>query len=102
MPGNPAKAAFKSAFTTAEGWGTFSRDSTAEGVNCKIQLKWGKLRVQTLALAPPEQARPSTVQVRVKGRLVASQYSQNGQRLLIKLENTAIINAWDSIEVRMS
>jgi len=101
-PGDSERVNFKATFTTAQGWGTFSQNSTTGSVTCKIEVKWGKLRVQTLALSLAEEARPTKVQVRLNSRVLASQYTQNGNRLLISLGNAALINPNDSLEVLVS
>lgn len=93
---------FKSAFTTAQGWGTFSQSSGVQGANCTIRLRWGKLRVRTMALTVPEALRASEVEVRVKGHPVMNGHSQTGNRVLITLKNQSELSANQSIEVRLS
>src|SRR5437868_2516203 len=67
--GNKSQASsFKAAFTTPQGWGTFSQESSAQSVTCRVRLKWGKLRVQSLALQLPESAQPTNARVQVNGR----------------------------------
>jgi uncharacterized protein (DUF608 family) len=39
---------FKAAFTTAEGWGTFSQVKKGKALECTIDVKWGKLPLKTL------------------------------------------------------
>jgi len=43
-------ADFRAAFTAAEGWATFSQKLGPNGQNATIALKWGKLKLRTLAL----------------------------------------------------
>jgi hypothetical protein len=93
---------FKCGFTTAEGWGTYSQDSEARAAHCKILLKWGELRVRTVALAFPETARPRNVRTMIEGRLAQSTHSWNGGRLLIVLAKEAQIRANQALEIRLS
>src|SRR6185312_8452174 len=39
---------FKCAFTSAEGWGSFSQIKSAGKWNAKISVRWGKLRVKNV------------------------------------------------------
>jgi hypothetical protein len=41
---------FKAAFTTAEGWGTYSQTRKGKNLECKIDVKWGKLMLRTVNL----------------------------------------------------
>jgi len=41
---------FKTAFTTAEGWGTYSQVKKGKSIECKIDIKWGKLLVKKVNL----------------------------------------------------
>jgi len=41
---------FKAAFTTAEGWGTYSQTRKGKSLECKIDVKWGKLLLKTVNL----------------------------------------------------
>lgn len=93
---------FKCAFTTAEGWGTFSQQSADRAANCRILLKWGELRVRTIALAVPETAHPKNVKVTIAGRVAESSHSQSGSRLLITLAEEAEIRVNQAIEIRLS
>jgi uncharacterized protein (DUF608 family) len=42
---------FRAAFTTAEGWGTFSQTIVGKNQTAILELKWGNLRLKTFALA---------------------------------------------------
>ncbi len=95
-------APFKCAFTTAEGWGTFSQQPADRAANCRILLKWGELRVRTIALAVPETAHPKNVKVTIAGRVAESSHSQSGSRLLITLGVEAEIRVNQPIEIRVS
>jgi non-lysosomal glucosylceramidase len=39
---------FKAAFTTAEGWGTYSQVKKGKALECTIDVKWGKLLVKSI------------------------------------------------------
>ena len=95
---------FRAAFTTAEGWGTFSqkRGGGGQTQSASIELKWGKLRVKTLAFALPENAKPAKVTVTVAGNPAAAEHAVNNGRLLITLAADASIQAGQTIEVKIA
>lgn len=41
---------FKSAFTAAEGWGTYSQIKKGKNLECKVDVKWGRLLVKTVTV----------------------------------------------------
>lgn len=90
---------FKSAFTTAQGWGTFSLESVSSKLNAKIELKWGTMRLQTLAFSFPNSALVAGVRVRVRNRQVAGEHLQQGERLLITLKQPVRVGAGDTVEI---
>lgn len=47
---------FKGAFTTAEGWGSFTQRRKAGTTACSILLRWGRLKLNAIKLALPEHA----------------------------------------------
>jgi hypothetical protein len=95
------KIEFKSAFTSATGWGSFSQSSTPENSTCRILLKWGTLRLRSLAFSLPEAMSAGKVSVTVRGRAVASEHSQQGRRLHLVLKSEANLRAGQALEVRM-
>ena len=42
----------QSAFTAAEGWGTYSQKSEGGKQKVEIEVKWGQLRLKTLSIVP--------------------------------------------------
>jgi uncharacterized protein (DUF608 family) len=43
-------ADFRAAFTTSEGWGTFTQKGSGKKKTATLDIKWGKLRLRTFAL----------------------------------------------------
>ena len=62
---------FRCPFTTAEGWGTYAQQSEISHLKSEITLRWGQLRLSTLALAAPAGPRPTRVSATVSGQPVA-------------------------------
>ena len=107
---NAAGAAdfFKCAFTTAEGWGVYQQSMDSQGGNrtpswkCSVLLKWGQLRIRSLAVSVPPGFNPNTVRVRVKNRRVPGQFVRSGSRVTVTLSEEATIPANESIEVSLA
>ena len=98
-PGTERATRFKSAFTTAEGWGAYSEESSATDTNFKIELKWGKVRLETLALVVPNGFRKNSVRVRANGRAIRSSVTREGKRLNIALSQLLELKAGGVLEV---
>ena len=92
---------FKAAFTTAEGWGTFSQKAAANGMSCRIALKSGKLLVRTLSLDVPEGVSIGRAEVRVHGKRLETQIQQTGRRVMLSLKKQVSVRANQDIEMRL-
>jgi len=88
---------FRAPFTVAQGWGTYSQQSNPSDFRARIVLKWGKLRVKTLAFAVAKKPRKLTVTV--NNRPVAADYGFQKGRVKITLAAEAVIKAGEKIEV---
>lgn len=60
---------FRAALTTAEGWGTYAQQRADGRLTATIDIRWGKLRLKSLAATAPQFAARS-VQVQLGGRPV--------------------------------
>ena len=98
----PPAVTFQCAFTTAEGWGTFTQEQEAVAVKAAVAVKWGQLRLRTLALTLGELRLVAAVKTIVNGRAVPSRFAQTGERLTITLEADAIVTAGQALEVAIS
>lgn len=93
---------FKCAFTTAESWGTFSQQAGAGGLKSEIHLRWGKLRLRTLSLAPQPVFRPTKATVRLVGQAVpATLLVQNG-KAGITLGKAIVIREGEKLQVELA
>ncbi|HEX4084048.1 MAG TPA: GH116 family glycosyl-hydrolase [Chthoniobacteraceae bacterium] len=93
---------FKAAFTSAEGWGSFSQNIAGGGLNAVLDLKWGRLRLRTIALTAPESMRPAAVRLTVSNREVQAALTAKSNQLLIHLAGEAAIEAGQRIEISIS
>jgi len=88
---------FRAPFTVAQGWGTYSQQSQSSDFKAQIVLKWGKLRVKTLAFDVA--GKPRNITVTVNGRSVAATHVFDKGRVKITLAADAVINVGEKIEV---
>jgi non-lysosomal glucosylceramidase len=93
---------FRAAFTAAEGWGTFSQKVEGGIQRAGIAVKWGRLRVRTLALGLAEGSKAAKASVMVDGRPAAARLETRDGRAEIRLEAEAIIPEGGKIEVEIS
>ena len=92
---------FKCPFTSAEGWGAYSQTIDRGQFTARIGLKWGKLRVRTIALALPSASEPSSLTVAVNGQPVPAHASRHEKRLLLALAHPAEINAPEPLDIKL-
>jgi hypothetical protein len=92
---------FRAAFTTAEGWGTFSQKRDGQTQSETIHVKWGKLRVRTLSFAVAEGGKPSKTSVTVGGKAVDNKLTLDRDRVHIVLAADAIVEAGQQIQVQI-
>ena len=93
---------FKCAFTAAEGWGTFTQEQQGGAVKATVAVKWGKLRLRTLALALRDHKLAEAVKLTVGGHAVASRWEQAGERLTITLNQEALVAEGQQIEIAIT
>ena len=93
---------FRAAFTAAEGWGTISQKREGKTQTNHIEVKWGKLRLKTIAVELPEGAVLGKASVLVADRPVDAEAEQQGQRVTLTLAQPAAVNQHEAIEVRIT
>ena len=81
---------FKAAFTSAEGWGTFSQNKQ----KAELAVKYGKLRVKTFSLAERK-----VVRVIVNGQPVKFRQETKDGKVLMTLANDVVVSAGQKLEV---
>ena len=84
---------FRASFTSAEGWGTISQKTEGKTQKAEIAVKWGQVRVQTLALGTTGDNKPTKVTVTVAGQPVPATLALAGTRVEIKLANEVTVKA---------
>ncbi|HUD46298.1 MAG TPA: GH116 family glycosyl-hydrolase [Candidatus Baltobacteraceae bacterium] len=72
---------FRAAFTSAEGWGTFTQKITGRNKTATVEIKWGTLRLKTLALSAT--AAPTSVHAQLDGKKLRVRKRIEDGRVLI-------------------
>ncbi len=94
---------FRAAFTSAEGWGTFAQEDDGGARTARVQLKWGKLPLKTLAMLAPAGSKPAKVSATLAGRPVeASMALEAGGRVLITFAKEITIPAGQELAVHLA
>ena len=92
--------AFKAAFTSAAGWGTFHQWKEGTSRRAEIALTRGTLMVRTLALVAP--GTPHQVTVTAAGRAMASTWSMQDDRLCLELAESIRLQAGEGMVIVIS
>ena len=90
---------FKAAFTAAEGWGSFSQSAKDNELSARIEVKSGKLKLKSIALAPVKGAVPRTATTSVNGKAVDCQLEIKDGKLVVTLAADTVVNAGESLDV---
>ena len=91
---------FKTAFTAAEGWGSFHQKAEGGNLKAEIALQWGKLRLRTISLATDSKPVSATVEVNGKP-LVAELTFADGISTLV-LPESVTLTANQIIQVQLN
>jgi non-lysosomal glucosylceramidase len=90
---------FKAPFITAEGWGSFTQRREANTQYETIAVKWGHLKLQSLAFAIPKDLTVDHVEVCVGDKAIPSQYKKTDSRLTIQLKDFVTIATGNEMTV---
>ncbi|MBE3063743.1 MAG: hypothetical protein IMZ69_01840 [Spirochaetes bacterium] len=93
---------FRCPFTTAEGWGTFEQKTGGRRHVAGIAVKFGRLRLRTLALGVVGNEEPRTVKVIVAGKPVPATLSVNKGKADIKLGAEVVVKEGEHVEVELT
>jgi non-lysosomal glucosylceramidase len=93
---------FRSAFTAADGWGTFSQTRDGAAQRQRIDVKWGKLRVRTLAFELAAGKTPAKVTVMTGGKPVEANHTADGNRVRIEFAGDVTLREGEALELRIA
>ena len=90
---------FRAPFTAAEGWGTYEQKSEIPNLKSQITMKYGKLRVKTLALALAKDMKPGSATVSLQDTGLECKLEVKDGRAVITFAADAVIRAGESLVV---
>lgn len=91
---------YKTAFTGAEGWGTFEQKRDGATQTGSVAVKWGKLTLKSLALAAPEKI--NAVTVKMGDKPVAATHAIENGKVVITLTDGVTLKKDEALEVSIS
>jgi uncharacterized protein (DUF608 family) len=91
---------FKSAFITANGWGSFEQTITEQKQACRFNMAFGTLSLKTIKLTLPENKKASQLIVTINGKTVKASHKVKNEECAISLDKTTL-KADDKIKVEV-
>jgi uncharacterized protein (DUF608 family) len=92
---------FKTAFTAAEGWGSFSQKQGGMAMTASLDLKFGQLELQTLDLVPPVGTTPTEVTASLDGKSVPVALELQSGKARLTFADSLTIAAGQSLVVTL-
>jgi non-lysosomal glucosylceramidase len=92
---------FRAAFTAAEGWGALSQERSGGKQVSTIEVKWGRLRLNSVALELPD-GTVRKVAAALNGAPLAARTEQEGARLVVTLAKEAVLEEGARLEITVS
>jgi uncharacterized protein (DUF608 family) len=91
---------FRAPFTAAEGWGTISQKRTAGSQHQRIEVRWGSLRLRTLAFEVPG-GPIKQVRVLAAGSALNAGHERQGRRVLVTLAREIRLTEGQALEIEL-
>jgi hypothetical protein len=92
---------FRAAFTAAEGWGSFAQTRTADVQRELIDLRWGQLKLTSLAFSVPRNWKEVEGRVLLTGAALNSHAALRDGRLEIELGQELKLSNHDALEIEI-
>jgi len=93
---------FKAAFTSAEGWGSFSQKYAGKGMNASLTLRYGKLRLKTLSLILPAGSHAQKVKAQVDGKDHPVSLTRQGDRVSFDFPSDLLMTTGQSLSITIN
>ncbi len=88
-------------FTSAEGWGLYTRKKDPTGVEERIRVAYGFLRVRRLLFLPPGEGKSPAVEATLGGKTLGCKWALRDGRLRVELDRPVTIGAGEDLVVRI-
>ena len=93
---------FRAAFTAAEGWGTLWQKREKAGASIGVEVRWGRLELNTLAFDAPVGAAASSVRATVDKQAVPATVKLAAGQALITFANPLQLKVGQRLEARLA
>jgi uncharacterized protein (DUF608 family) len=93
---------FRAPFTTAEGWGTIAQKRDGKTQTQRIEVRWGRLPVKSLAFEVPDGWQLRTVRVSANGQPAIAKHVQEGKRVNITLDERTSLAPGQPLEIELA
>ena len=90
---------FRAAFTSAAGWGTFAQRRSDSEQSETLDVRWGELRVATLAFELPSDVSVESVTVETQDAKLDIEFKQTENRVTISLREPVVLAAGQQLRV---
>ncbi len=91
---------FKAAFTTAQGWGSFSQKISKQSQTHQIELKYGSLKINEIQFELAEDVRVKSVTANLNGQDVQLHYQLDCRKLHVLFRKPLILVEGDSLLIK--
>ncbi|MBE0534854.1 MAG: hypothetical protein IH624_04230 [Phycisphaerae bacterium] len=88
---------FKAPFTAAEGWGSIAQKRTGRTQVNRIDVSWGRLRLNEIEVTLPERTTPKTVKAKAGDRELSVKTRKQGDGLVVSLPPSTAVEAGRSV-----
>jgi len=92
---------FRAAFTAAGAWGQFRQTRSGAEQTARVEVRWGTLRLATLALRVPDGKTVAEVRAEAAGRAAGAAVRADGSRAVVALEKEVALEAGQALTVRL-
>ena len=92
---------FRAAFTTAEGWGRFTQAVSGGQQSATLDLHYGTLTLNELALDQVQGTSASQAKVEVDGKPVEAKFVSEGKQYILRFANPLILAADQRLNIKL-
>ncbi|MHC4519085.1 MAG: GH116 family glycosyl hydrolase, partial [Planctomycetota bacterium] len=93
---------FRSAFTSAEGWGHFAQKREKNQLKAELEVRWGSLKLKTIALEVEKGHKPNGASARAGSEKVPVNLALDNQRVTLTMDATLTIAKGEKLELEIS
>jgi len=90
---------FRTPFTAAEGWGTFAQAIAQNKMTASVEIKYGRLKLQTLSLVADGVTTSTHVKASIAGADIPVATIIDNNRVILKFPNQIIISTGQKLSI---